>query len=188
MAVCTQPLTYAFCGSSSFTPNRALSVVPTRSRSALFRQTWHTRPRQRPLCGLPPFQVCAFSTDLAHLPLVELPPWPATVPGLHLFDRPGTPVPVRDRSRACHRSRSALFRQTWHTRPRQRPLRGLPPFQVCAFSTDLAHLPLVELPPWPATVPGLHLFDRPGTPVPVRDRSRACHRSRSAPFRQTWNG
>ena len=140
MAVCTQPLTYAFCGSSSFTPNRALSVVPPRSRSALFRQTWHTRPRQRPLCGLPPFQVCTFSTDLAHPSLSETAPGPATVLGLRFFDRPGTPTPRRATSVACHRSRSALFRQTWHTRPRQKLLQDLSPFQVCTFSTDLERM------------------------------------------------
>ena len=140
MAVCTQPLTYAFCSSSSFTPNRALSVVPPRSRSALFRQTWHTHPCQRPLQGLPPFQVCAFSTDLAHSPLSETAPGPVPVPGLRFFDRPGTPTPRRAASVACPRSRSAPFQQTWHTRPCQRPLQGLSPFQVCILSTDLERM------------------------------------------------
>ena len=120
-------------------------------------------PQQSTFCGSSPFQVCAFSTDLAHPSPPEAALWPATVPGLHLFDRPGTPTPRRAASVACHRSRSAPFRQTWHTRPRQRPLCGLPPFQICAFSTDLEHPSLSEAALWPATVPGLRFFDRPGT-------------------------
>ena len=65
--------------------------------------------------------------------------------------------------RSCHCSRSARLRQTWHTHPRQRPLQGLLPFQVCTVATDLAHSPSSEAAPGPVTVPGLRGFDRPGT-------------------------
>ena len=85
------------------------------------------------------FQVCEVSTDLAHSPSSEAAPGPVTVPGLHGCDRPGTLTLVRGRSRACHCSRSARLRQTWHTRPRQRPLQGLSLFQVCEVLTDLEH-------------------------------------------------
>ena len=137
---------------------------------------------------MPPFQVCVSSTDLAHLPPSEAVPRLVSVPGLRCSDRPGTPTSVRSRSKACHRSRSAYLRQTWHTHPHQKPLQGRPPFQVCASLADLAHLPLSEAAPRQATAPGLHGFDRPGTSTSVRSRSRACHRSRSAYLRQTWHG
>ena len=123
-----------------------------RSRSAYLRQTWHTHLRQKPLQGRPPFQVCASLADLAHLPLSEAAPRQATAPGLHGFDRPGTSTSVRSRSRACHRSRSAYLRQTWHTTHRQKPLQGRPPFQVCDVLTDLAHLPPSEAAPRQAAV------------------------------------
>ena len=143
-------------------------MAPLRSRSAQFCQTWHTCPCQSTLSGLSPFQVCTLLTDLERSPLIELLLWHVPVPGLHGFDRPGTPAPVRALSMVLLRSRSAQFCQTWHTcpcqsalcgsSPCQRPLRGIPPFQVCTF------------------------LGRPGAPAPVRALSMAPHRSRSAPF------
>ena len=47
-------------------------------------------PQQSTFCGSSPFQVCTFSTDLAHPSPPEAAPGPVPVPGLHLFDRPGT--------------------------------------------------------------------------------------------------
>ena len=159
-----------------------------RSRSALFRQTWHTHPCRSVLCGLSPFQVCGVSADLEHSPSPEASLWPVAVPGLrsfsrlgthspaehslrpllvpglHRFDRLGTLTPAgafsaaSPRSRSAEfrqtwntlargfsmagcRSRSAEFQQTWHTHPCRSVLCGLFPFQVCTFSTDLAHSP-----------------------------------------------
>ena len=181
-----------------------------RSRSAEFRQTWNTHLRQRPLYGRLPFQVCGVSADLAHSPLPERSLRPLLVPGLHRFDRLGTLTPAGAFSAASFRSRSALFRQTCHTHPRQRLLHSLPPFQVCGVSADLAHIPLrsilcglspfqvcgvsadLEHSPspeaslWPVAVPGLRSFSRPGTLTPAGAFSAASFRSRSALFRQTW--
>ena len=178
----TVPGLRSFCRPGTPAPVRALSVAPHRSRSAEFLQTWHTYPCQSAFHGPSPFQVCAVLTDLAHPPLSEHSQWPLTVPGLHGFDRPGTPTPVRALSVASHRSRSAQFLQTWHTRPCQSALCGSSPFQVCGVFADLAHLPLPKRFPWPFSVPGLRSFDRPGTPAPVRALSVASHRSRSARF------
>ena len=141
-------------------PCGAFSAASPRSRSAEFQQTWNTHPCRSVLCGLSPFQVCIVSTDLEHSPSPEASLWPVAVPGLrsfsrlgthspaehslrpllvpglHRFDRLGTLTPAGAFSAASFRSRSALFRQTWHTHPRQRLLHSLPPFQVCCrFST-----------------------------------------------------
>ena len=63
----------------------------------------------------------------------------------------------------------------------------LSPFQVCTVATDLERPSLSETVLRPVTVPGLRGFDRPGTLTLVRGHSKACHRSRSARLRQTWN-
>ena len=158
-----------------------------RSRFAEFQQTWHTHPCRSVLCGLSPFQVCIVSTDLEHLPLPERSLRPLPVPGLRSFGRLGTLTFARGFSMAGCRSRSAEFRQTWNTHPRQRPLYGRLPFQVCGVSADLAHSPLPERSLRPLPVPGLHRFDRLGTLTPAGAFSAASPRSRSAEFRQTWN-
>ena len=106
--------------------------------------------------------------------------YPPSVPGLHGSDRPGTPIPVRDHSKAGHCSRSTRFQQTWHTYPCWRQLRGIPPFPVCTVLTDLAHPYLLEATPRQVTIPGLLVSDRPGTPTHAGGSSKADHRSRSA--------
>ena len=120
-------------------------------------------PCQRPLRGIPPFQVCAVLSDLAHLPLSERSQWPLTVPGLHIFG------------------------QTWHTCPCQSAFHGPSPFPVCTLLTDLERSPLIELLLWHVPVPGLRSFCRPGTPTPAKALSMALLRSRSAQFCQTWH-
>ena len=126
----------SFSRLGTHSPAGAFSAASPRSRSAEFRQTWNTYPCRSVLCGLSPFQVCGVSADLEHSPSPEASLWPVAVPGLRSFSRPGTLTPAGAFSAASFRSRSALFRQTWHTHPRQRLLHSLPPFQVCCrFST-----------------------------------------------------
>ena len=120
-------------------------------------------PCQRPLRGIPPFQICTVLTDLERPPLSERFPWPLTVPGLHIFG------------------------QTWNTCPCQSAFHGSSPFQVCTVLTDLERPPLSERSQWPLTVPGLRSFCRPGTPTPAKALSMALLRSRSAQFCQTWH-
>ena len=76
-------------------------------------------------------------------------------------------IPIKGQYPSSQRSRSVWFWQTWHTHPHQRPLKGRSPFQVCAFPTNLAHPSPSEATPRQATVPGLHIYDRPGTPIPL---------------------
>ena len=139
-------------------PSLITALFCCRSQSAEFRQTWNTHPRQRPLYGRLPFQVCGVSADLAHSPLPERSLRPLPVPGLRSFGRLGTLTFARGFSMAGCRSRFAEFQQTWHTHPCRSVLCGLFPFQVCTFSTDLAHSPLPERSLRPLPVPGLRSF------------------------------
>ena len=73
--------------------------------------TSHSVPPPLSTISYSPFQVCTVLTDLAHPPLPEHSLRLLTVPGLHGFDRPGTPTPARALSTASPCSLSSSIHQ-----------------------------------------------------------------------------
>ena len=118
-------------------PSLITALFCCRSRSAEFRQTWNTHPRQRPLYGRLPFQVCGVSADLAHSPLPERSLRPLPVPGLRSFGRLGTLTFARGFSMAGCRSRFVRIVQTWNGDMPQEYFKAGVVFQVCQNCADL---------------------------------------------------